>query len=58
MTRAELDAAVARLKLNVPAGERDEIAAGAGYIEKMAALLRKPRWVGAEPSHIVTFPKE
>ncbi len=58
MTRAELDAAVARLGLDVPEAERDEIAAGADYIEKMAALLRKPRWVGAEPSHTVAFPKE
>jgi hypothetical protein len=58
MTRAELDAAVARLGLEVPAGERDGLAEAAGYIEKMAALLRKPRWVGAEPAHTVAFPEE
>ncbi|MBV9827683.1 MAG: hypothetical protein JO001_18780, partial [Alphaproteobacteria bacterium] len=43
MTRAELDAAMARLGLAVPEGERDEIAAAAKYIADMTALLRKPR---------------
>jgi hypothetical protein len=58
MTRAELDATVTRLRLEVPEGERDEIAAAAHYIDEMAALLRKPRSVGAEPAHTVAFPEE
>ena len=58
MTRAELDAAVAKLGLAVPGGERDDIAKAASYIEQMTALLRKPRWVGAEPAHTVAFPRE
>ena len=57
MTRAELDAVLARLGLNVPEKERDEIAANTLYIEKMAELVKKPRWVGAEPAHTVAFPK-
>jgi hypothetical protein len=58
MTRAELDAALARLQLAVPEGERDELAAAANHIETMTALLRKPRSVGAEPAHTVAFPRE
>ncbi len=58
MTRVELDAAIERLRLAVPLDERDDIAAGAQYIERMAALLRKPRAVGAEPAHTVAFPRE
>jgi hypothetical protein len=46
MTRKELDAALARLGLNVPETERDEI------------LVKKPRWVGAEPAHTVAFPEK
>jgi hypothetical protein len=56
MTRQELDAALARLGLDVPEAERDEIAAAARYIEEMARLVKKPRWVGAEPAHTVAFP--
>ena len=57
MTRQELDAALARLGLAVPEAERDEIAAAARNIDEMAAALRKPREVGAEPAHIFVFPK-
>jgi hypothetical protein len=57
MTREELDAALTRLGLNVPESERDGIAGAVGYIEAMAARVRKPREVGAEPAHIFTFPK-
>jgi len=56
MTRQELDAALARLGLHVPEGERDEIAAATVFVERMAASVRKPRWVGAEPAHTVAFP--
>jgi hypothetical protein len=52
MTRQELDLALARLGLDVPEKERDEIA-------DMAARLRPPggRDVAAEPAHVVKFPE-
>jgi len=56
MTRQELDAALARLGLKVPEAERDGILGAAKYIEEMAALVKKPRAVGAEPAHTVAFP--
>ena len=43
MTRAELDAALARLGLNVPEKERDEIASAAHFIGEMTARLRPRR---------------
>jgi hypothetical protein len=57
MTRAELDAALARLGLAVPEGERDEIVAAAHLIEDMVARLRPVdgRGVAAEPAHVVRF---
>ena len=58
MTRQELDAALALLGLDVPAAERDEIAAAADYLVRMVALMRKPREVGAEPAHTVAFPEK
>jgi hypothetical protein len=59
MTRAELDAALARLGLAVPEGERDEIVAAARLIEDMAARLRPAggRVAAAEPAHTVRFPE-
>ena len=59
MTRAELDAALARLGLDVPERERDEIAAAAHFIAEMAARLRPQggRNVAAEPAHVVRFPE-
>jgi hypothetical protein len=58
MTRQELDAALARLGLDVPAKERDELAASAHFIADMAARLRPAggRDVSGEPAHIVKFP--
>jgi hypothetical protein len=58
MTRQEIDAAMARLGLKVPEKERDELVAASPFVEKMAALVKKPRWVGAEPLHTVTFPEK
>ena len=58
MTRQELDAALARLGLNVPEKERDEILAAAPLYEEMARLVRKPRWVAAEPAHTPAFPPD
>jgi hypothetical protein len=59
MTRAELDAALARLGLDVPLAERDEIAAAGHFIAEMVARLRPPggRDVAAEPAHVVRFPE-
>jgi hypothetical protein len=56
MTRAELDAALARLGLDVPDKERDDILAAAPLYEEMARLVKKPRWVGAEPAHTPALP--
>ena len=60
MTRAELDAALARLGLAVPEDEREEIAAAAHLIEGMLARLRPAsgRNVAAEPAHVVRFPED
>jgi hypothetical protein len=57
MTRQELDAALARLGLDVPEKERDEILAAAPLYEDMARRVKKPRHVGAEPAHTVCFPR-
>jgi hypothetical protein len=59
MTRAELDAALVRLGLNVPQSERDDIAKAADYIAEMTARLRPKggRNVVAEPAHVVKFPE-
>jgi hypothetical protein len=59
MTRAELDAALARLGLAVPEGERDEIVAAAHVIEDMVGRLRPVggRGVAAKPAHVVRFPE-
>ena len=60
MTRQELDAAIARLGLAVPEKERDGIAAAAVVVEDMVAQLRPAggRAIGAEPAHVVRFPKD
>jgi len=57
MTRQELDVALARLGLDVPETERDEIAAAAHLIAELTARLRTPRAVFAEPAHLVRFPE-
>jgi hypothetical protein len=59
MTRPELDAALARLGLDVPEKERDEIAAAAHLVEDMVARLRPAggRDVTVEPAHVVRFPE-
>lgn len=59
MTRQELDAALARLGLKVPDGERDDIAVATRILEDMLARLRPAgRGVFAEPAHTVAFPKK
>ena len=59
MTRAELDAALTRLGLDVPEKERNELADAAHLIAEMVARLRLPggRNVAAEPAHVVKFPE-
>src|ERR1041384_8461598 len=57
MTREELDAALARLGLDVPEKEREDIAAAAHLIAEMGARLRPPagRGVSAGPGAAVKF---
>lgn len=59
MTRAELDAALARLGLDVPETEREEVLAQVPLLDAMRARLRPQggRDVGAEPAHVVRFPE-
>ena len=59
MTRAELDAALARLGLDVPEKEREEVLSQVPLLDAMRARLRPAagRDVGAEPAHIVKFPE-
>jgi hypothetical protein len=59
MTRSELDAALARLGLDVPEKEREEILVQMPLLEAMRARLRPPggRDVSIEPAHVVKFPE-
>ena len=56
MTRAEVEAALARAGLDVPERERAEIAAAAHFIEEMAQRVRGKRAMSAEPAHIFPPP--
>jgi len=56
MTRAEVEAALARAGLEVPERERVEIASAAHFIEEMAERVRGKRAMGAEPAHIFLPP--
>ena len=58
MTRAEIEAALARAGLEIPEREKPEIAGAAHFIEEMAARLRRKREMGAEPAHIFPPPGE
>ena len=60
MTRAELDMAFARLGLDVPEKEREEILAQLPLLDGMRARLRPAngRDVAAEPAHGVKFPHQ
>ena len=58
MTRAEVEAALARAGLRIPEREMPEIAAAAHFIEEMAARLRGKREMRAEPAHIYPPPGE
>ena len=56
MTRAEVEAVLARAGLEVSERERAEIAAAAHVIEEMARRVRGKRAMGAEPAHIFPPP--
>ena len=57
MTRQELDAALARLGLDVPQREREELLEQVPVLEAMRARLRPAggRDVAIEPAHVVKF---
>jgi hypothetical protein len=56
MTRAEVEAALARAGLEVPEKEKAEIAAAAHFVEEMAQRVRGRRAMSAEPAHIFPPP--
>jgi len=58
MTRAEVEAALARAGLEIPEREKPEIIAAAHFIEEMAARVREKREMAAEPAHIFPPPGE
>lgn len=58
MTRKELDATLARLGLEVPELEREELLQAVRYVDDMAQLVRTPLAEDAEAAHLVTFPKD
>ena len=57
MTRQELDAALARMGLDVPEEERDEIAAAAHLYQRDGGALARNARSAAEPAHTVAFPE-
>jgi hypothetical protein len=59
MTRQELDQALARLGLDVPERECDEVVAVLPLLRQMLERLRPAggRDVAAEPAHVVKFPE-
>ena len=59
MTRQELDQALARLGLEVPEKERDEVTAVLPLLRQMLDRLRRAggRDVAVEPAHVVKFPE-
>jgi hypothetical protein len=56
LTRAEVEAVLARAGLEVPERERQEIASAAHFIEEMAERVRGKRAMSAEPAHIFPPP--
>jgi hypothetical protein len=58
MTREDVEKALQRAGLAVPAAELVEIAAAAHWIEEMAARVRGPREVAAEPAHVFAIPED
>jgi hypothetical protein len=57
MTRAEVEAALARAGLDIPEREKVEIAAAAHFVEEMAERLRRRRDMAAEPAHVFPAPE-
>jgi hypothetical protein len=56
MTRAELEATLARAGLDIPEREKAEIAAAAHFVEEMTERLRRRRAMAAEPAYIFPPP--
>jgi len=56
MTRAEIEAALARAGLAIPEREKPEIAGAVHFIEEMAERVRTKREMAAEPAHIFPPP--
>jgi hypothetical protein len=57
MTREEVETALRRAGLAVPAREVADVAAATPLIEAMAARLRRPRPVADEPALVFTVPE-
>jgi acyl-CoA reductase-like NAD-dependent aldehyde dehydrogenase len=56
MTRADVEAALARAGLDIPEREKAEIATAAHFVEEMVERLRRRRDMAAEPAHIFPPP--
>ena len=57
MSREDVERALERAGLAVPAREIAEIADMARFIEEIAARVRGPRPVAAEPAHVFAPPE-
>ena len=57
MTREDVERALVRAGLEVPARELVEVAAAAHWLEAMAVRVRGPRDVLAEPAHVFQIPE-
>jgi hypothetical protein len=57
MTREDVERALARAGLAVPARELADVAAAAHWIDEMAARVQGPRDVAAEPAHVFDIPE-
>ena len=57
MTREDVERALERAGLAVPAREITEVAAMAHLVEALAARVRGPRAVAAEPAHVFLPPE-
>jgi hypothetical protein len=56
MTRADVEAVLARARLDIPEREKAEIVAAAHFVDEMVQRLRRKREMAAEPAHI--FPPQ
>jgi hypothetical protein len=56
MARQDVEPALARAGLEIPEGEKAEIAAAAHFIDEMMAQVRGKREMNAEPAHVFPPP--